>query len=35
MKEKIKELLDEKKFRDLKALLNEEQVVDIAEILKI
>ena len=34
MKEKIKELLDEKKFRDLKALLNEEQVVDIAENIK-
>ena len=30
MKENIKELLDSKKFRDLKELLNNEQVVDIA-----
>ena len=34
MEEKIKELIDSKKFRELKNLLSEEQVVDIAESIK-
>lgn len=34
MEEKIKELIDSKKFRELKTLLSEEQVVDIAESIK-
>jgi len=34
MKEKIKELIDSKRFRDLKELLNDEQVVDIADNIK-
>ena len=34
MKEEIKELIDQKKFRDLKLLLSDKQVVDIAESIK-
>ena len=34
MKEEIKELIDQKKFRDLKLLLSDKQVVDIAENIK-
>ena len=34
MKEKIKDLIDEKKFREVKDLLKDEQIIDIAETIK-